>query len=318
MSEEIVPQIGEAIKGLYLQAEKDDPKILSGVNVYPQLRHRVNKHLIWRGSNSYRVTRLAQTGILRKTQHSPFHTLDVKDKGYEFARLCGVRSPVARFSLRPDELRFDQLAVTKPMYSDGGKCIYAWDARDDEYFDYFSRRIEKSEEAIKARMQADFIAKGVKREGWVQEEIIVGVDGTPKTTHDVKFYAFYGEIQAVLQVDRWDSKTFAFFDAQGKPIDTGVYPMRESVVPVFSPELVESAKRLSLKIPWPHVRLDFLVSDNDFAIGEFTSNPGSFADFNDEWDTRLAKAYQGAFGRLYQDFLRKKDFPEYNACFGPF
>lgn len=318
MSKEVVSQVGESIKELYLETAKDDPKKLSGVNVYPQLRHRVNKHLIWRGSNSYRVTRLAQTGVLRKTRYSPFHTLDVKDKGYEFARLCGVRCPVARYDLRLGELRFDQLAVTKPMYSDGGKCIYAWAPRGDEYFDYFSRRIEKSEEAIKSRMQADFIEKGVKREGWIQEEIIVGGDGTPKTTHDVKFYAFYGEVQAVLQVDRWDSKTFVFFDAQGKSIDTGAYPVHESIAPVYSSELVELVKRLSLKIPWPHVRIDFLVSDNDFAIGEFTSNPGSFADFNDEWDVRLAQAYQGAFDRLYQDFLQQKDFPEYNACFGPF
>lgn len=290
-----------------------------GANFYPRVHHDVNKHFFSKGSRSYRVLRMANMGLLRRVKFSPQYTVDVKSRAYRFAELSGVRVPKAVVGVPLDELDFSRFTVTKPVYSNGGKCIYAWKMLDDGgYYDFFKGRKCGNISELKEIMKNDFLRRGIKVDEWIQEELIVGKDGSPKSTHDVKFYAFYGEISAILQVDTWDKKQYAFFDLSGNQIDAGIFPYREGLRAVFNKELIEVAAELSKKIPWPHVRLDFLVSDNDFSFGEFTSNPGSFSEFNDVWDERLGIAFQDGFGRLFEDLLNNKKFEEYEACFGPF
>lgn len=307
------------VKKLYTEAAKKYGEDLRRINFYPRVHHDVNKFFFSKGSRSYRVMRLANMGLLRKVKSSPQHTVDVKSKAYNFAELCGVKCPKAVAGLTLDQLVFDKLVVSKPVFSNGGKSIYAWKRSEDgSYYDYYSKKVAVDIAHVKKIMRQDFLRRKIKVDEWIQEELIVGKDGTPKSTYDVKFYTFYGKIAVILQVDRWDKKQYSFFDLNGVQVETGRYPLRENAVAVFDKQMIDVAVGLSKKIPWPHVRLDFLVSDNDYAFGEFSSDPGNFSEFNDAWDHKLGLYYQGGFERLHSDFLNRKDFSEYKSCFGPF
>jgi hypothetical protein len=143
--------------------------------------------------------------------------------------------------------------------------------------------------------------------------MVVGSNGSPTDTMDVKFYTFYGKVALVLQVDRWRGKLYRFFDPDGNMVDTGKYSAELDMAPIFGKKLVKLASKMSLKIPWPHIRIDFLVSDTDFRFGEFTCQPGQGASFNAEWDEKLGQHYVAAQARLYEDFLNGKQFTEFNG-----
>jgi hypothetical protein len=71
----------------------------------------------------------------------------------------------------------------------------------------------------------------------------------------------------------------------------------------------EIAAKISLEIPLPFMRIDFLRSaDGNLIFCEFTPRPGDFEKLNAGTDARLGREYSAAFARLYDDVLNGKSF----------
>lgn len=297
-------------------SEKDAEavKALKQFNFYPRLAHIENSFFDASQAVSYRYQRAAQLGAIHNSKKLPPRVVSVKGNSVRFAERIGLPVPVTEYPLKLAELTFDEPSVIKPVHAEGGKCIYAIRALSDGGLkDEFSGRSFASKEALVDTIRGDMKAVGVSRDAWLKEEMIVGSKGSPLDTFDVKMYTFYGKVGLILQVDRWHDRQYRFFDTSGKVVDTGKYSAKADVEPMFDQALIKVAEEASRKIPWAHVRVDFLVSDNDWRFGEFTLRPGVAAIFNQEWDRKLGELFVKAQARLFEDLIAGKDFSDYRS-----
>ncbi|MDQ2078332.1 ATP-grasp fold amidoligase family protein [Marinimicrobium sp. ABcell2] len=280
---------------------------------YPKLTHVPNAFFEKSQSHSYRLQRAAQIGVINRSKELPPRVISNKTKGALFAKRVGLRTPDSTLPVPLEKVEFTSPRVIKPLHSDGGNCVYAIQpAPDGTLINRFSGKTYESVGELKDSIRNHMAKVGVSKDIWLQEEMIVGSKGDPTETMDVKFYTFYGRVALVLQVDRWRGKKYRFFDAEGTMVNTGKYSADGDMTALFDKKLVKLASEISLKIPWPHIRIDFLVSDTDFRFGEFTCQPGQASMFNTEWDSELGKCYVEAQSRLYEDFIKGKQFTEYN------
>ncbi|WP_347452900.1 ATP-grasp fold amidoligase family protein [Acinetobacter thermotolerans] len=148
----------------------------------------------------------------------------------------------------------------------------------------------------------------VQKDKWMVEELIQGED----IARDVKFYCFYGEIGLILESNRIPSLKRCWYDKDFSKVKTGKYNNN-----LFEgsgenlEELSKAAQRISLELPVPFIRLDFLQIGNDIYLGEFTPVPGGYAAFNQEWDKKLGEMYQHATVRISNDVAYGKIFDKY-------
>lgn len=279
---------------------------------YPQMTHVPYSFFEQNQWRSYRFQRAAQLGIIAESNQVPPRVIGNKRLGALLARAVGLSVPKAAEPIALAHMVFDEPKVIKPLHSDGGHCVYAINPQPNgAIVNEFTGRVYDSGDSLKEAAYGQMARFGISKDLWLQEEMIVGSGGSPRETLDVKFYTFYGEIGLILQVDRWRGKLYRFFDLDGNIVDTGKYSVVPDMIPAFDRELIDLARKVSLKIPWPHVRIDFLVSDVDIRFGEFTCQPGGAGSFNAEWDARLAQEYVHAQARLYSDLLGGKQFVEY-------
>lgn len=285
---------------------------LKNFNFYPRLGHIENVFFEPAQPASYRVQRAAQLGAIQHSRRLPPRVVSVKGNSVRFAEQVGLPIPRTEFPLRLEEIAFDAPCVIKPLYAEGKPCIFAIAPQNDgSYKDFFSGRQFEDMASLQAEVRQAMKESGVVRDAWLKEEMIVGSSGSPLDTYDVKMYTFYGEVGLVLQVDRWRGRHYRFFDTNGRMVDTGKYSAVPNITPVFDQSLIDVARKVSLRIPWAHARVDFLVSDTDWRFGEFTLRPGVPASFNEEWDRRLGDLFVKSQARVYEDLILGKDFSEY-------
>lgn len=136
---------------------------------------------------------------------------------------------------------------------------------------------------------------------------------------DLKFYAFYGEIGAVLEVSRHDGAKYAFFDDKLRParFTHDPLPRMNDLSDSFvmngdlDEAILEQVRAFSAKLPVPFLRIDYLGSDDGPVFCEFSSAPGRAHLFDKQTNMRLGKMYHEAELRLVQDLLNGKGFDEY-------
>ncbi|WP_347331350.1 ATP-grasp fold amidoligase family protein [Marinimicrobium locisalis] len=285
---------------------------LKSFKFYPRLGH--TEHVFFEAAQpaSYRLQRAAQLGAIQHSRKLPPRVVSVKGNSVRFAEEVGLPIPRSEFPLKFDEIGFDEPCVIKPVYAEGKPCIYAIAPQaDGSLKDHFSGKPFANRASLHDSVQRAMKKAGISRDAWLKEEMIVGASGSPLDTYDVKMYAFYGEIGLVLQVDRWRGRQYRFFDTNGRMVDTGKYSVEPNISPIFDQQLIDVARKVSLRIPWAHVRIDFLVSDSDWRFGEFTLRPGVPANFNEQWDKKLGELFIKAQARLYEDLILGKEFSEY-------
>lgn len=287
---------------------------LKQFNFYPRLNHIENTFFEASQPVSYRFQRAAQLGAIHNSKKLPPRVVSVKGNSVRFAERVGLPVPESEYPLRLDEITFAQPCVIKPVHAEGGRCIYAFrELSTGEFRDDFSGRSFSSEQAVREAIRKEMKEVGVSKDAWLKEEVIVGSSGSPLDTFDVKMYTFYGSVGLILQVDRWHGRQYRFFNTEGEVVDTGKYSAEPDVDPVFDQSLIKVAEDVSRKIPWAHVRIDFLVSDTDWRFGEFTLRPGVAASFNQQWDRKLGDLYIKAQARLFEDLIMGKDFSDYRS-----
>jgi hypothetical protein len=86
----------------------------------------------------------------------------------------------------------------------------------------------------------------------------------------------------------------------------------------FTPEMLETAERISAEIPAPFLRIDFHSTGSELVFCEFTPTSGSIWSYGRETDQFLGECYLDAEARLLDDLLKGKSFDVYNSFYKSF
>ena len=241
-------------------------------------------------------------------QKLPEWAINHKVRGAKLAELSGCRVPkIYQRGVELKDIKWRDGMAIKPIPgagSEGVFCYYTesniWDVYDGEEF--------SSRDELEARLKAYIDGAGADR--WLVEELVTSSDGS--LPRDVKFYSFYGEVGLVLEVQKYPEKKYCFWSVGGEYIDTGKYSSSKLFEGEgFRPESLEAAQKLSLEVPAPFVRIDFLDTGSDIVFGEFTPRPGGFGLMNKQTDAMLGSLFLAAETRLVNDLLDGKRFDNF-------
>lgn len=262
-------------------------------------------------ANTIRFQGLYASRLAR--QKTPFasYVLDNKANGYAFAKQCGVNYAEIYFENIPLEECFDKLqfpCVFKPTSENNARGVYICYSSENIIYLNTGRKLESVEALYESSSQ--MISKGViKVDSWMAEKLILAGDNN--IARDIKFYMFYGQVGLILETVRVPKIQRCWYDETLKVVDTGKYADLLFKSEKIPDELIEIAKMLSLKVPVPFLRVDFLVTGDEYYLGEFTPAPGQYWTFNYQWDSLLGRFYNEASMRLLNDIAYGKEFLEY-------
>ncbi|MGO2859775.1 MAG: Mur ligase family protein [Brevibacterium sp.] len=147
-------------------------------------------------------------------------------------------------------------------------------------------------------------AFGAVFDEWAVEELVFDGD---RPAHEVKFFAFYGEVPLALDVDREEASTHRFFDPNDNSRVSGSEPEQFGKTDVSSDEL-DLIRKISLSIPGPFVRIDMLRTENGLLLDGFSPRSVEFGGIDDVWDQKLGEAWASAERRLLDDLLEAREF----------
>ncbi|WP_193315398.1 ATP-grasp fold amidoligase family protein [Nostocoides sp. F2B08] len=230
----------------------------------------------------------------------------------EFARTRGMSTITTHFRGPFGSLpRLSVPCVIKLTTSSGTRgAFYVY---PDRLFS-ISRSVSVSTWAdLQALAQEELESTDLDSVEW-EVQALVELEGLPAP--DLKFYAFYGEIGTVLEASRFPESVYAYFDGSLNPIDFRLdhKPHFEDIDRtsvrrgLLTEEKMARVRELSLSIPVPFMRMDFLHSDDDLVFCEFSAAPGMSHCLTPEHDERLGRLYAEAEVRLVNDLLAGKSF----------
>lgn len=212
-----------------------------------------------------------------------------KVKGEQFVRSLGVDSPrvYSRFG-SVDEITFQGLPdafVLKPTFLSSSLGVMVLRRQGDVYVDslwgktYTLEEVRQEQVRLAEKSQAE-------NKAWIAEELVEDVTGS-LVPDDWKFYCFQGRIGLIHRVVRAEPRVrHAYFDGDFVPLadERGEFIcVNEKLIerisvapPVEWKSLMNAARRISVAVPTPFVRVDMYNSTRGPLFGEFTLVPGTF------------------------------------------
>lgn len=240
----------------------------------------------------------------------PTFVLDNKLIGYNFAQKCGYRTPPIHQLNQPlQDIEVIKNCVIKPVHEGESRGVFA--SYEDKIVYMNKNLIFTNNKDMKQYANGLLKSKVVKKDSWMVEELLQYKGGIAK---DVKFYCFYGEVGLILESAREGELKRCWYDSDLNYANTGKYD--ELIFQGKRNEiegLIKIAKKLSLEVPSPFVRIDLLITDSGIFVGEFTPLPGGYSDFNYDWDKRLGELYLRASVNLAYDVSMGKYFENYTS-----
>ena len=138
-----------------------------------------------------------------------------------------------------------------------------------------------------------------------------------KPANDLKFFVFYGEVGAVMEVARYADKTWWWWNA-----DSSKVLAHKDVIPAglepcgFTENMLQQVKELSLQIPAPFLRIDYLLGEDKLYFVEFSTFQGkgipTLERLNPTYDRLFGTMYLQAEMRIVNDLLAGKKFETIN------
>lgn len=250
---------------------------------------------------------------LKKNQYPTF-ILDSKLVGYSFARILGLQTPsIYQVNVSIDEVLFRDNMVLKPVNEDSSKGVMVIGEGEHVRCLFSGRKFVGFETARQYGKNLLSVGR-VKSNKWMVEELIRG----NTIAQDLKFYCFYGQVGLVLESQRIPELKRCWYDNELNIVNTGRYEdlLFEGSAKKDLQGLLELASEISLEIPAPFVRIDFLKQGENVYLGEFTPIPGGYQNFNLEWDMKLGESYQRATTRIMLDIAKNKKFSKFQQLIG--
>lgn len=246
--------------------------------------------------------------------------LDDKMTAYDFADRIGARRPrVLQHGVPASQIVLRPRVVVKPQHAAAARGVYL--VIDEHY----QRRVRDggilgSYDALAAELARlpgarlkdwDWAVPDIA-DAWIIEELVSGEADLP--AHDLKFYCFYGHAPLCLEIRRnGPDPEYCWWDRSGTRTVTGKYDDHLFVGEPLPEAWFREAERISLEIPAPFMRIDFLRAPDQMWLGEFTPRPGAFQNFDITHDRSLGQEYVRAQVRLQRDLMQGKAFEAFNA-----
>ena len=121
-----------------------------------------------------------------------------------------------------------------------------------------------------------------------------------------------------MEISRYPELKYCWWTVNGERVRTGKYNNDLFKGKGCTEEEIELANQISLTIPAPFIRIDFLRSNNGLVFGEFTPKPGNYDEFDEATDKWLGDYFMEAEGRLLQDLLNGKKFSYFDEMINKF
>lgn len=145
-------------------------------------------------------------------------------------------------------------------------------------------------------------------------EAFLGDDDGGNLPHDIKVYAFYGQIgivwvrKVINYHGGMKGKRSTFFDAFGERVLNAIPvtpPDHTIELPRLFDDALNMAREISLHTRLPHVRVDMYEHDGRIFLGEITPWCGHrrHYSFGDEWDAYLGHLWENAQARVTADLM---------------
>lgn len=280
---------------------------------HPQLRIIEKHRLSARRGLSFHAIMLQRSEAARHAGvRDRVWRLDDKAAGYRFADALGARRPASDLTPRKlDDFDPTPPAVVKPVRSTGARGVFLL-MPDGTVTDVRSRDTLRSWDEAADRARESMAEPHARvRDQWITEELIL--DGR-KPARDLKFLAFYGEVLAVIEIERLPEFRRVYLSPDGQVLDTGKSTTLARPYGA-SKDQTALAEWISAEIPAPFCRIDMLRDGKTGAVvGEFTPRTGQFEAFDEATDRWLAEAWVRAERRLLDDALSGKRFEAFDAA----
>lgn len=282
-------------------------ELMSPVNIPSSANSKINisKEPVGASfSASAWMQRYYRQEIKKIKKHSLDFELENKRNGYLFADMLKLRRPKVLFTrIKLKEIEEVRSVVIKPFKGANLKGVYVIDGtgviKDLEHDIYIDSFYD-----LKLIMKS-LVVRGKVEDYWIIEELIESK--REKYVRDLKFYTFYGEV-GLVQEEAREPTRFCYYDERGVVVETGRYKEKSFVGDGVPQEYFELAKKISLEVPTPMLRIDFMESNDGPVLGEFTPGPGNFHKYNVWWERNLGVSYAKARARLFLDLYEGKSF----------
>lgn len=233
-----------------------------------------------------------------------------------FASIMGLSTPTVHYrgTLRdvPEHLRCD--TVVKPIDATASRGVYYLFAHDDLHSVQHSHAVE-SWDALLAEVSSDLGPQAPDQPRWMVQDLVRQVDRQP--AHALQFFTFYGHVDRVLEVIRFPEPGHASFD--GTTLDPLNVRAREpgrisdrsrtlTSTGRLTDEQLALVEHLSLELPAPFMRIDFLHDGDDLHFLGMSSLPPGSDSYSASYNRRTGKKYLQAENRLMDDLLAGKQF----------
>lgn len=233
--------------------------------------------------------------------------LDRKDVAYAFARDLGLKVPRLPIPLQSHvDVPLMPGTVVKPLdalMSTGVILVFR-----DHLVDLATNDVLVDEGAARARM-GELVSQGrVKSDEWIVEEMVMSDHDAGQAARDLKFYCFYGRVGLMLETVRRPEVRRCWYDVNHQRVETGKYSNVLFEGHGIPQRYVDTAVSISLEVPAPFIRVDFLASAEGPVFNEITPKPGGSHLLNRRWDIRLGNSMLAAARRLHEDLLDGRQF----------
>ncbi|GAB3789602.1 ATP-grasp fold amidoligase family protein [Virgibacillus kimchii] len=260
----------------------------------------------FRGSLNMRIRQMQLAGTL------PEWLLDDKKIAYQFMDRIGVRIPqIYDKTYRLEEIPQKGGMVIKPVDGAGARGVYLVYSMGD-IIDIKRGRKMNSWTELTASMKEDVLLGWVHHNEWFTEELILEDKEKKIPARDIKFYCFYGKVGIILEITRFPELQYCWWTATGERVRTGKYDEDLFKGKGATQEEIDLVSAISLKVPAPFIRIDFLLSEDGLVFGEFTPKPGNYDEFDEKTDKWLGDYFLEAQGRLSDDLLNGKEFTAFH------
>jgi hypothetical protein len=198
--------------------------------------------------------------------HLPESRINPKEAGVRMVKAFGLRVPEQLIKPTPfDGIAPVKGAVVKPNNSHSANGVFIVRAEND-ILELSTGNVFSQWKQV--RQRAEHLLAGILagQDLWVMEEFIASPDGSP--ANDIKFNVFYGRMGWIAEMKRHPRILCYMMDHLGNELDSELYT-RDHVFKGegASADEIAMVERLSLEIPVPFLRIDFLRGATDSFSG---------------------------------------------------
>lgn len=223
----------------------------------------------------------------------------------EFAKSLEIPTPdLLQYECVFADINFTDHIVIKPSFGSSSNNVFLY-FNHEKIKEVKTNYIFKSVSEFKQEVENRNI-----QNTWQTERLILKNEN--EAAHDIKVYSYYGEIGAILEIERTDKAYQCWYNKKGEVLESERRQQPWFEGTGFDDQVLEYAKKLSLHIPAPFMRIDFYKGVDGYYLGELTPHPGRyFPEYSPELDTHLGELFCKAEAKLFKDLLKKKIFDEY-------